>query len=273
MTNFADFPPLSPPYKLKYCRHGVYLFNENDYYMGKALDLYGEYSEGEIDLFKQVLKPGQVAVDIGANLGTHTVFFAKQVGMKGRVYAIEPQRIVFQQLVANIALNSLLNVHCHQIALGSYRGHIFVPPVDYFHQGNFGAVELTEQHVGEEVRLITLDTLELAACHFIKIDVEGMELEVLKGATKTIEKFRPIMHIENDRTEKSANLIRYLTALNYDMYWYVSLLYNPQNFAQNPQNIYGKTITINMLCLPQESKITVNQMKKVKGPDDTFRAP
>ena len=95
--------------RLKACRHGWMLYNVNDIYIGRSLDLYGEYSEGEIALFRQFLRPGDVVVEIGAHIGTHTVFFAKTVGPTGVVFAFEPQRVVHQTLCANIALNSLSN--------------------------------------------------------------------------------------------------------------------------------------------------------------------
>src|SRR5579862_896137 len=101
--------------RLKDCRHGRMLFNVNDQYVGRSLDLYGEYSEGEIDFFKQVVQPGDTVLEIGANIGSHTVFFAKAVGREGTVQAFEPQRLIFQTLCANIALNNLENVKTYQV--------------------------------------------------------------------------------------------------------------------------------------------------------------
>ena len=86
------------------------LYNFHDLYIGRSLDLYGEYSEGEIDLFGQIVQPGQVVVEVGANIGAHTVFLAHRSGPAARVLAFEPQRIVFQTLCANLALNSITNV-------------------------------------------------------------------------------------------------------------------------------------------------------------------
>ena len=86
------------------------LYNEHDIYIGRSLDLYGEFSEGECDVFRQLIQPGWTVLELGANIGSHTVFLAKRVGPSGRVIAFEPQRIVFQTLCANIALNNLLNV-------------------------------------------------------------------------------------------------------------------------------------------------------------------
>src|SRR5260370_9715023 len=77
------------------CRHGMMLYNVNDQFQGKMLDKYGEYSEGEVDTFAQLLKPGMGAVEVGANIASPTAAIARMVGPQGRVLAFEPQRATF----------------------------------------------------------------------------------------------------------------------------------------------------------------------------------
>jgi len=89
--------------------------------IGRSLDLYGEWSEGEVALFQALLRPNDTVVEVGANIGSHSVFFAKAVGAQGNIVAIEPQRVVFQTLCANLALNSLTNTYCYQLGLGTLR--------------------------------------------------------------------------------------------------------------------------------------------------------
>lgn len=263
---------LKPPFVLKQCRNGLFICNTNDFYIGRALALYGEFSENEAAIFRQIIKPGQIVLDVGANIGAHTVLFAQLAGPMGRVYAFEPQRLIFQQLCANIALNTLSNVYCYQMGLSSHPCNMVVPPIDYNKLGNFGLVSLTEDGVGESVPINTIDSFQLAACHFIKIDVEGMEKEVLSGATQTIKKFRPIIYAENDRPELSPALINYLAQeLDYSMYWHVALWFNPNNFYNNHENIYPSQGTINMLCVPNEVKVDAAGLRKVTGPDDDWR--
>ena len=102
--------------RLKTCRHGEMIFNVHDQHIGRSLDLYGEWAESELELLGLFIKPGDLVVDVGANIGTHTVFFAQRAGAAGQVYALEPQRIVFQSLCANLALNGLLNVRAFHAA-------------------------------------------------------------------------------------------------------------------------------------------------------------
>jgi Flp pilus assembly protein TadD len=111
-------------------------------YIGRSLERYGEFSEGECDLLRQMVRPGQVVVEAGANIGAHTLVLSQLVGPAGRVYAFEPQRVVFQILCGNLALNGCLNVVCREVALGDQPGQLRVPPIDYQRENNFGGVEL-----------------------------------------------------------------------------------------------------------------------------------
>jgi FkbM family methyltransferase len=241
-----DFPPFN---QLADCRYGKLLFNKNDRYIGKSLELYGEFSEAEIDLFRQIVQPGAVVVEVGANIGTHTLFFARQVGHSGAVIAFEPQRIVFQCLCANMALNSVTNVECRQQAVGAAPGEIRVPTLDPWREQNYGGLSVEGWQQGEPTPMVTIDGLNLSRCALIKIDVEGMERAVLEGATQTIACCKPLLYVENDRREKSAELVRTIDSLGYAMYWHAPPLFNPKNFRQSATNVFGNTVSINMLCV------------------------
>lgn len=75
---------------VKECRHGKMIYNKNDMYIGRSLDRYGEYSEGEVDLFRQIVHQGDTVLEVGANLGAHTLALALLVGEGGCVHAFEP---------------------------------------------------------------------------------------------------------------------------------------------------------------------------------------
>jgi FkbM family methyltransferase len=237
------------------------VFQTNDTYVGRSFDLYGEFSEGEVVLFQHLIRPGQVILDIGSNIGAHTVPLAQLTGPGGRVLAFEPQRIPFYTLCANVVLNNLANVVCHQAAVGEAVGSLSVPELDYWAENNFGGLELARDYSQcrtYTVPVLTIDDLRLHACHFLKIDVEGMEKTVLAGATETIRRFRPILYVEDDRWDRSAQLRAFLASLDYAMYVHQPPLYNPQNFFGNPQNIFGRIISLNLFCHPQELPSPVN---------------
>ncbi|MBI4798270.1 MAG: FkbM family methyltransferase [Desulfarculus sp.] len=242
------------------------LYNIHDLYIGRSLDKYGEFSQGEIDLFQQLVKPGQIVVEVGANIGAHTVWLAQAAGPTGAVLAFEPQRIVYQTLCANLALNSITNVLCFNAAAGKAPGHIVVPPLDYSQANNFGGLGLGSFQSGETMPVMTVDNLGLPKCHFLKIDVEGMEQEVLQGAARSIAALSPVLYVENDRPEKSNDLIRFIDSLGYSMYWHMPPLYNPQNFAGDPENVFGEIVSKNMLCLPKKAGQQVHGLQPVQVP-------
>ncbi len=259
-------PVFKPFNRVKSCRHGTMLYNVHDIYIGRSLDLYGEYSEGEADLFRQLLKPGMVVAEVGANIGAHTVLLAQLIGVGGRVWAFEPQRIVYQTLCANLALNSITNVDCRNVAVGREPGELIVPRLDYDRDNNFGGLGLGTYTDGERVPVVTLDSLGLRHCDLIKIDVEGMEQEVLTGATATIARCRPLLYVENDRKEKSADLVRLIAGLGYDLYWHVTPYFNAANFAKNPENVFGQIVSLNMICCPRGGRYRLDGFRPVDIP-------
>ncbi len=255
-----DFEPL---HRLRRCRHGCFLYNRHDVIVGRSLDQYGEYSEDELVLLGSYLRPQDVVVDVGANLGVHTVFFARRVGRQGRVLAFEPQRLIFQLLCGNVVLNHLTNVNCMPAGAGAIAGHARLQYLDYGQESNFGGVSLQSEGDGEQVEIRRLDEFALRTCRLIKIDVEGMERDVLLGAAETIRQFRPVLYVENDRHEKSRDLIETLRSMSYRMYWHRAPYFNPHNYLGATENIFPNVYAINMLCLPAESDIEPPLLEEV----------
>ena len=87
-----------------------FLTNPNDIFIGKSLEVYGEWSHGEVNLLSKLLRPDDNVIEIGSNIGAHTLFIARDICSSGIVYAFEPRRLLFQMLCANVALNGLTNV-------------------------------------------------------------------------------------------------------------------------------------------------------------------
>ena len=108
-------------------RLGPMLANRNDRYVGQSILSYGEFSEGEAQMFRQLVGAGDVVVEAGSNIGAHTVLISRLVGDGGAVIAYEPQRIVFQTLCANLALNQCVNVVAKQKAWAACPDRWFCP--------------------------------------------------------------------------------------------------------------------------------------------------
>ena len=262
------------PNVLRHSRDGVMLYNRNDRFIGRSLELLGEFSPGEGRFFQTTIKPGDTVIEVGAQKGAHTVGMAKAVGPEGRVHAFEPQRIMFQLLCANLALNGLLNTFAWNMAADEQPGTLFVPELDYEKSENFGGVALHRDNgVGQEVPAVALDRfmakkgLGKAGLSFIKIDVEGMELDVLQGAAETVAKHRPALYIENDRKDKSPELIAHLLGADYRLFWHRPPLYNPDNYFANQENAFAELISQNMFCLPVERNFEVAGLVEITSPE------
>ncbi len=189
--------------------HGDFLcFKTNDFISGH-IRARGVWGETELNL-ATLLSEGManpLILDIGANLGAFSIPVAKRFNTAGAiVHAFEAQRIVFQQLCANVILNRLQNVFAHHVAVGSECGVVRMPKIDYENTLNIGAVSLLpeirkvsqvsySETESEEIRMISIDSLDLRGrCTFVKIDVEGFESEVIKGMARFLENnsFPPI---------------------------------------------------------------------------------
>lgn len=232
--------------EVRNCRYGNMLYNVNDQYVGGSLKRYGEFSEGECDFFRKVISPGDIVMDIGANIGCHTVFFAKHDCI---VLAFEPQRIVFQALCANVAINSIASAYCYNAGLSDSSGHIIVPDLDPRRPNNFGGLSIESHDDGDIVPVQTIDCINLPRCALIKIDVEGMEEKVLKGGSDTICRLKPVLYVENDRADKSDSLINYIESLGYNWAWHTPYLYNPENYYGSHDNVFPNIVSKNLICV------------------------
>ena len=138
-----------------------------------------------------------VVLDVGANMGTFSIPLAK-ANSHMTFHAFEPQRIIYYQLCANTFVNGLDNLHCHNFGLSNKRDRFELVMPDYAVETNIGAFsidnevrendyECPSQGKKETVVVFPLDDGQHKDVRLIKIDVEGHELEVLKGAYKTLK--------------------------------------------------------------------------------------
>jgi FkbM family methyltransferase len=159
---------------------------------------YGIVTEPRAKLFS-LAHQGATVIDVGANVGECTLNFARHVGTKGSVLALEPDPVVRAKLQRNVALNPFANIEIVPLALGAEPGRLELSTVA---PSNRGGNRILERPVGEHVtvQVVPLDQMleerPVARVDLIKIDVEGFELNVLKGAKRTIERFRPTLFVE-----------------------------------------------------------------------------
>jgi FkbM family methyltransferase len=208
-------------------KHGTMIVNRFDYQIAKSGGGYGvgfqilefaAFDPDEIQLALHLLKlrrlvhgDGVVAIDCGANIGVHTVEWATEMSGWGSVVAVEAQERIYYALAGNIAINNCFNAIAMHAAVSSEIGVMSVPMPNYFTPSSFGSLELRQGEANEfigqaidyseqnmvTIPKMTLDSLNLARVDFIKIDVEGMELEALEGARHLIDKNSPILLLES----------------------------------------------------------------------------
>jgi FkbM family methyltransferase len=264
-------------FRLAVCRHGALWFNTADTYIGRSLEKYGEFSELEVALLQQMAFPGSVIVEAGANIGALTVPLARAAGPDGRVIAFEPQRVVHQTLCANVALNGLSHVDCRRAGVGAVAGTIHVPNIPADRPENFGGVSLGRAGDAsgtdsfDTVPLETVDGLALSSCRLLKVDVEGMELDVLRGAERTLRELRPLVYVENDRAENSPALIDHLLQRGYRLFWHLPPLFQSANFAGEAENLFPGVVSVNMVGLPAEFEVLMRDFVEITRADADWR--
>lgn len=155
----------------------------------------GDFFEGELlryikgKYISKISKPKVTVADVGGNIGNHAVFFGKFCNAE--VFTFEPQRNVFRILEKNVTLNNV-DVHAYNVALGCSDGYA---DFEQYTPTNIGATRLKATSVPSGMEIKTLDSYKIHP-DFIKIDVEGFESFVLRGAMQTIRNARPIIWIE-----------------------------------------------------------------------------
>lgn len=255
------FSPLLASAKAK---HGELNFLSTDNVIGVSIAEYGEWSEIEIDLHCRFIHRDSIVIDVGANIGSHTLAYCRKA-WGGRVIFFEPQPIMFSLLSKSVGDNDLSNAVGYCAALSDTIGTGYVDFPDYGEGGNFGMVKLSEvsetQAVLNNVQMITIDSLGLDRCDFIKIDAEGGTVSILKGAAGTIEKHSPVIATELLGVEDGWLIMQQLALISpaYVVYFYRFTAFNKNNHNKNYINRFGaaeecgiifSTERISVECLP-----------------------
>lgn len=216
------------------CDHGMMIVNRfdcNENQIGHSQWLLDHGNCSTVEAWKCINSlthiEDPVIFDIGANIGTFTTWISKSF-IKGKIYCFEPQHTVFQQLAGNIAINNLYNVFTYNLALGSENTFIEYDEPDYFSNNDFGIFSLVRKRDMKitknkiVVQVLTLDTFmssyKVDKINLMKVDVEGMDLDVLLGAKDTIKKFRPkilIEHYDNETSIKK-EITHFLSPFGYE---------------------------------------------------------
>ena len=171
-----------------------------------AIWLTGAFEPLTIREYRKLIRPGNIVLDIGANIGAHTLHLAQAVGPLGMVHAFEPTDAAFAKLKNNLDLNPELKtrVHCHQLMLLDHCEEAPHAPI----YASWPLTNAPDLHPLHHARLMTadhaqtstldlfLDTSNIQHVDFVKIDIDGFESRMLRGASRMLQLWRPLMIIE-----------------------------------------------------------------------------
>lgn len=217
------------------CRHGIYILPLLDPRATRSLLAYGEYQAGEAEVLCSLLGPGDTVVEVGSNLGALTLPLAQTVGPTGRMVVLEPQSLPHRCLAETLAANSLPWVEARQEAAGA----------------SAGVIKPGQSVAGPEpAKKIRLDDLGLAACQLIKIDAEGSELDILKGASRLIDTHHPVLYIKCGPGEAVAPLLAFLKQAGYRTFRHEAPLFSARNYRGCTADLFRGEVASHWLALP-----------------------
>jgi len=216
-------------------RFDQHIVEQGGYGVGFQLLDVASYEANEVNLVLKMLNlrrqhygDGVVAVDCGANIGVHTIEWARHLTGWGVVLAFEAQERIYYALAGNIAINNCFNARAVHAAVTRQPGMMKIPNPNYLAPASFGSLEIKKREntefIGQaidyseskmvDVQTISLDSFNFPRLDLIKMDVEGMELDALAGGVNAIGKHHPILFIETLKTDKSELRAR-LDSLDY----------------------------------------------------------
>jgi FkbM family methyltransferase len=232
-------------------RYGEFsVFTDSDL-ISRSLLQYGEWAQCEIEILGQFISRGDAVVDAGAYIGTHTVAFSLMVGRQGSVHSFEPNRDAKELLDLNVLANSPSNVTVHESALGETRSRA---KMETGGDKNLGATRIhsIRKTAKTGIAIETLDSLQLKKVEFVKADVEGWEMSLVRGAAATIASFRPMIFLECNSLQAILELPAWVQQNEYISYGLLVSAFNPRNFNESKENIFGPSKECGLLLVPKE---------------------
>lgn len=218
----------------------------------------GVYEQATTEFIQEYLNKGATFVDAGANIGYLSLVAASVVGEKGNVYAFEPVKSTFDLLQRNAELNQFTQIKCKQFGLGSQSEEVVI----YSENQNRGGASIVNRRSEqkETIQICPLDAiLSEEKVDLLKIDVEGYEFEVLKGAEEIIRKDHPAIILEYSQQRNNAGA-------NNEMIDWLSNVYEGYEFFRFEKgkerssklvNCKSKHVGFpdhdNIVCLPKKS--------------------
>lgn len=248
----------------------IYINPNLDKGIERKLYLTGTYEKGLLDILNQILGPGQIVIDAGANIGLISIFCSRKVGNQGMVFAFEPHPDTYLILEKNVRINTCKNIKTIQKALGSESISSKIYSNFQINRGASSIVVHQEDSPSFDINIVPLDGIldKNIKIDLIKIDVEGFEMEVLKGAIKFLHNPDPpilIVECSESRDNFKYNI--------HDLYEFIKSLndYSIFKFNNGKERISKLEIVMSAEELPSHDNILcIPKSKMIRFPKNLF---
>lgn len=242
-----------PGKRLWKTRYGIMASRRADVMAARSLQLYGEWMEHELDLLSGLVEQGNTALEFGGEFGAHAIWLAQVVGDHGQVHVVEPRRLEFQQLCANVALNQLLNVYTHLAWLGRDNESVHV------------SEKLNDATAGDAalVRSISVDSLNLASLNLLKVNLPGTLSGILLDAEATLRRCRPVIYARLGQPEQATAEVRALKQAGYRCWSHLPYRYNGDNFNASDDNQFPGCVSQNVIAMPVETRTDFDRLQEI----------
>lgn len=192
--------------------------NPYDHYICRDLAKTGQWEPHIRTVLSNLCKPGMNFIDIGANVGSHTLYMSKLVGSTGKGFAFEPCNSHASILFFNLMNNQCFNTTVYQYGCSNVETTMYIKEqfTNTKKSTNFGAIVLQSEKMenDETVKTLVLDSIDFPPIHVVKIDAEGMEEKIILGMNRIIQKDKPIIVLEI-HDEHKTHMLEFLSSINY----------------------------------------------------------
>ncbi len=218
-------------------RVGIVQYLPDEPIVGDAIGWYGEYLQPQLDLLARLVRSGATMMEVGAGVGAHALFLGTMLGEAGHLFLYEGRPVQQRILRQNLAANGVSNVTVMRRTLGSLGEE----------EGVVDGVPTTE----------TLDELQLERLDWLKIGASGDAMDVLKGASETLWRLRPLLFLAAQDEEVLGQLAQRAREFSYRCWRLETAQFNAHNFNRRETDIFGGRMALALLAIPEEIEVDV----------------
>jgi FkbM family methyltransferase len=243
--------------------HGVIAYPKDDR-IGRELHRHGEWNRDELQALLSLVAPGEDVVFAGAHLGAHAVPLAKAIAPSGKLWALEPDRLLLQMLCANAALNGVTNLFAHRVAAGDAAAAPAAARLDRLADGG-----------DEPAPVAALDALRIPRVKLLVLDLAGGERRALRGARALVERHTPVVFARCEVAAETKPLLLQLAAMGYRCWWKLSPRFNPGNRYEALADAFAGerdgSPSVALVAVHPARPARLGGVIEVTGPNDTWR--